>query len=169
MYEELLPLLLALDGIRQDPAYHPEGDALFHSLQVFDLARAATNDRALWAAALLHDVGKAIDSPTHDDVGADLLSEIVSPRIVWLVRHHLDLLKNPRITKRRLRGSSALVDLQHLRRWDVGGRSPHAIVLSPEIALSMLFENTDLSTLSADGELAPIHEYHDYGKETLSS
>lgn len=168
MYDELLPLLVALDGIRQNPAYHPEGDALFHSLQVFDLARAATNNRALWAAALLHDVGKAIDSPTHDDVGADLLSGIVSPRIVWLVRHHLDLLKNPRLTKRRLRGSNALVDLQHLRRWDVGGRSPHAIVLSPEIALSMLFEGANLSILGPDGEPAPVHESsHESGKENF--
>lgn len=158
MYEELLPLLLALDGIRQDPAYHPEGDALFHSLQVFDLARMATNDRALWAAALLHDVGKAVDSPNHDDIGADLLEDIVSPRIVWLVRHHLDLLKNPRMTKRRFRGSNALTDLQQLRRWDVGGRSPHAIVLSPEMALSMLLEGASFSTLGPGGESAPIHE-----------
>lgn len=166
MYDELLPLLLALDGIRQDPAYHPEGDALFHSLQVFDLARAATNDRALWAAALLHDVGKAIDSATHDEMGADLLADIVSPRIVWLVQHHLDLLKTPRMTKRRLRGSHALVDLQHLRRWDVGGRSPHAIVLSPEMALSMMFDGTDLSILGPGGESAPIYEPR---KEILSS
>lgn len=166
MYDDLLPLLLALDGIRQDPAYHPEGDALFHSLQVFDLARAATNDRALWAAALLHDVGKAIDSPHHDDIGADLLEEFVSPRIVWLVRHHLDLLKTPRITKRRLHGTNALVDLQHLRRWDVGGRSPHAIVLSPETALSMILDSTDLSRLDPGGEPAPIHEQR---KEFFSS
>lgn len=158
MYEELLPLLLALDGVRQDPKYHPEGDALFHSLQVFDLARATTNDRALWAAALLHDVGKAVDSPNHDDVGADLLEDIASPRIVWLVRHHLDLLKTPRLTKRRYRGSSALVDLQHLRRWDIGGRSPHAIVLSPEKALEMLFDKTNLSTLGPRGDSAPSHE-----------
>lgn len=158
MYEDLLPLLLALDGVRQNPTYHPEGDALYHSLQVFDLARAATNDRALWAAALLHDVGKAIDSPSHDEVGADLLSDIVSPRIVWLVRHHLDLLRNPRQAKRRYRGTSALADLQLLRRWDVGGRSPSATVFSPEIALSMLFDGANLSLLAPGGESAPIHE-----------
>ena len=158
MYEELLPLLLALDGIRQDPAYHPEGDALYHSLQVFQLARAATDDRALWAAALLHDVGKAIDSASHDEVGADLLSDIVSPRIVWLVRHHLDLLKQPRQTKRRYRGTPALAELQQLRRWDVGGRSPLAVVPSPEIALSILFDGADLSLLDPGGESAPIHE-----------
>jgi exopolyphosphatase/pppGpp-phosphohydrolase len=95
MHQELLDLLLALDGIRQDPRYHPEGDALFHSLQAFDIARRETADRTLWAAALLHDVGKAVSSPDHDEVGADLLDGLVSPRIVWLVRHHLDLLRVP--------------------------------------------------------------------------
>jgi hypothetical protein len=158
MYDELLPLLLALDGIRQDPAYHPEGDALFHSLQVFDLARAATDDRALWAAALLHDVGKAISSKDHDDVGADLLSGLTSPRIVWLVRHHLDLLRRPGPTKRRLRGTAALADLQRLRRWDVGGRSLHATVLTPEAALSLVLEGAPIALLDHGGEPAPTYD-----------
>src|SRR3954468_7146925 len=108
MHQELLDLLLSLDGVRQNPRYHPEGDALFHSLQAFELARRATADTALWAAALLHDVGKAVSSPEHDAIGADLLDGIVAPRIVWLVRHHLDLLRAPGVTKRRLRGTTAL-------------------------------------------------------------
>jgi len=137
---ELLDLLLALDGVRQDPRFHPEGDALFHSLQAFDLARRASADRTLWAAALLHDVGKALSSPDHAEVGADLLEGLVAPRVVWLVRHHLDLLHAPAATKRRLRGSAELADLQHLRRWDVGGRSPSASVLDPHAALALLVE-----------------------------
>src|SRR5690606_4791629 len=44
MHHELLSLLLALDGVQQPLRYHPEGDALYHSLQVFDLAYAATDD-----------------------------------------------------------------------------------------------------------------------------
>lgn len=163
MYDDLLPLLVALSGVRQDPLHHPEGDALFHSLQVFDLARKSTGDRALWAAALLHDIGKAISSPDHDEVGAELLSDLVSPRIVWLVRHHLDLLRRPVPTKRRLRGTAALVDLQRLRRWDVAGRSPSATVLSPEDALSMLFEGKDLSLFGPSGEPAP----HDHARKEL--
>jgi hypothetical protein len=158
MHDDLLSLLLALDGVRQDPAYHPEGDALYHSLQAFDLARAATQDRALWAAALLHDVGKAISSADHDIVGADLLEGIVAPRIVWLVRHHLDLLREPAATKRRLRGSSALADLQQLRRWDVGGRSPKASVLPAEDALALLLDGAELSTLGPGGAPAPCHD-----------
>ena len=30
-------LLLPLENVKEDPKYHPEGDALYHSLQVFDL------------------------------------------------------------------------------------------------------------------------------------
>jgi hypothetical protein len=158
MYDDLLDLLLALDGVRQSPRYHPEGDALYHSLQAFDLARRATADRTLWAAALLHDVGKAVSSPDHDAIGADLLDGLVAPRIVWLVRHHLDLLDAPGVTKRRLRGTIALADLQLLRRWDVGGRSPFATVLDPGDALVVLFEGADHFSLSPDGQAAPDHE-----------
>ena len=43
-----------IQGVEQDPIWHPEGDALFHSLQVFAHARAGCSDRELWAAALLH-------------------------------------------------------------------------------------------------------------------
>ena len=144
MDHDLLDLLLALDGIQQDPRWHPEGDALFHSLQAFDLARRDTDDRELQAAALLHDVGKALGSADHAESGADLLEGLVTPRVVWLVRHHLDLLDAPGATKRRLRGSPALADLQRLRRWDVRGRSPHASVLAPDAALALLLDGAEL-------------------------
>jgi exopolyphosphatase/pppGpp-phosphohydrolase len=158
MRKELADLLIALSGVQQDRRYHPEGDALYHSLQAFDLARRETTDRALWAAALLHDVGKAVSSPDHDAIGADLLFDLVSPRIIWLVRHHLDLLRAPGATKRRLRGTKALSDLQRLRRWDVGGRSPTATVVSPTIALSLLLDDADLDLLGPSGEPAPHND-----------
>lgn len=139
MTDDLFSLLVSLDGVEQSRRYHPEGDALYHSLQVFDLARRATQDRVLWAAALFHDVGKAIDGPLHDEVGADLLEGLLCPRVVWLVRHHLDLLKEPRRTRRSLRGTSQLKDLEKLRRFDLGGRDPRARVLSPEHAFDLLF------------------------------
>lgn len=139
MKDELFSLLDALAGVRQSPRYHPEGDALFHSLQVFDLAQRSTNDRVLWAAALFHDVGKAIDGPLHDEIGADLLEGLLPDRAVWLVRHHLDLLKNRRLAQRRYQGSPALRDLEQLRRWDLGGRHPNARVLSLDDAFDLLF------------------------------
>lgn len=51
MTDDLFSLLISFDGVEQSRKYHPEGDALFHSLQVFDLARRASSDRGIWAAA----------------------------------------------------------------------------------------------------------------------
>ena len=65
MYADLLDLLVALDRIPQDPRYHPEGDALYHSLQVFQHARRESRDPALVAAALLHDVGQLVSYRKH--------------------------------------------------------------------------------------------------------
>ncbi len=152
MNDELFSLLAGLDGIQQSPRYHPEGDALFHSLQVYDLARRATADRVLWAAALFHDVGKAIDGPTHDEVGADLLEGLLPARAVWLVRHHLDLLKDPRRTRRRWHGTGALRELELLRRWDVTGRDPRARVMDPQDAYDTLFDGAADALLAHDDE-----------------
>jgi len=150
--DNLLSLLLDLNGIRQSPRYHPEGDALFHSLQVFELAQRATTDRVLWATALFHDVGKAVEGPLHDEVGADLLEGLLCPRAVWLVRHHLDLLKDARGTRRRYGGTDALRDLEKLRRWDLGGRDPRARVISAEDAFDQLALGGDTSFLDNDDE-----------------
>lgn len=144
MYADLLELVVALDRVPQNPRYHPEGDALYHSLQVFQHARRESADPAMHAAALLHDVGKALGSGDHDAEGADLLDGLVAPRIVWLVRHHLDLLREPGPTRRRLHDTALLRDLEHLRRWDLAGRSPRAAVCSPEEAVTLITRHPDL-------------------------
>jgi HD superfamily phosphodiesterase len=143
---ELYSLLTALDGVRQSAAYHPEGDALYHSLQVFERALADTRDPILLAAALLHDVGKSIDGPTHDAEGASLLDGLVDSEVCWLVAHHLDLLKHPQSTRKHLRRDQLrLQRLEKLRRYDLAGRDPHARVNAPEWAL-----NTMLAELCTD-------------------
>ena len=131
----LLPALLNLEIVEQSPRYHPEGDALYHSLQVYQLAFNDTEDPELLAAALFHDIGKAIDIPTHDKVGAQMLEGLMPARVVWLVEHHLDLLKHPSRTRKRLRGSTQLRDLEQLRRWDLAGRKTNIAVIDPEKAI----------------------------------
>ena len=144
MYEHLSSLLLALDGLDQDPHYHPEGDALYHSLQVFQLALEATTDIALQAAALLHDIGKAVDESNHAEIAADELEGLLAPKTVWLIRHHMDLLRSPKQTRRILRRHQWIADLERLRKWDVRGRDPYASVMSLEEALWHLLKHPNL-------------------------
>jgi HD superfamily phosphodiesterase len=153
MHEELLTLLLALDGVRQNLHHHPESDALFHSLQTFHAALRDTRDPTLLAAALLHDVGKSMAGPDHAIDGADLLDGLVAPRVVWLVRHHLDLLRTPQRTRRRLRNTPALARLERLRRYDLAGRDPAATVMLPEEAMDILMQSKDV-LLPSDDALA---------------
>uniref|UniRef100_UPI00025582D2 HD domain-containing protein n=1 Tax=Microbulbifer agarilyticus TaxID=260552 RepID=UPI00025582D2 len=138
MYDYLLSLLHDLDGVQQNPKYHPEGDALFHSLQTFDLAYRNSTSPMLWTAALLHDVGKAVDTRGHERIGAEMLSGVVCDEVIWLVRHHLDLMRAPRHTRHKYVGQPRFSRLQQLRRFDVEGRDPKAHVITPEEALTIL-------------------------------
>lgn len=85
-------LLLPLENVKQQPKYHPEGDALYHSLQVFDLARdQLPYDEEFLVAALLHDVGKAIDPLDHVAAGLEALESFISERTEWLIEHHMNV------------------------------------------------------------------------------
>lgn len=82
-------LLAPLEQVKQSPKYHPEGDVLYHSLQVFDLAcDAQPYDEEFLVAALLHDVGKGIDPLDHVAAGLEALSGHITPRTAWLIEHH---------------------------------------------------------------------------------
>ncbi|MGY8768283.1 MAG: DUF4269 domain-containing protein [Pirellulales bacterium] len=83
-------LLLPLEETKQSPKYHPEGDALYHSLQVFEAARfELPYDEEFLLAALLHDVGKAIDPYDHVQAGLEALAETITERTAWLIQNHM--------------------------------------------------------------------------------
>ncbi len=83
-------LLLPLENVMQHPKYHPEGDVLYHSLQVFDHAcDQLPYDEEFLTAALLHDVGKGIDASDHVGSGLDALEGFVTERTAWLIEHHM--------------------------------------------------------------------------------
>ncbi len=136
----MLELLLALDGVIQSPKYHPESDTLYHSLQVFECAYRESDDPELWLAALFHDVGKSVDSKNHCEVGAEMVTDLFTERVVWLIEHHLDLMKFPQKTRKRFANSKRLKDLSLLRTWDLAGRDPHAEVRSAEDAFDLILE-----------------------------
>ena len=92
-FELYRTLLAPLETVKQDPRWHPEGDALYHSLQVFELARHERPwDEEFLLAALLHDVGKGIDPADHTAAGLAALEGAITPRTAWLIEHHMDAL-----------------------------------------------------------------------------
>ena len=123
-------LLLPLENVTQRRKYHPEGDALYHSLQVFDLARdERPYDEEFVSAALLHDVGKAIDPLDHVTAGLDALSGYITERTAWFIAHHMEAQKILDGTigaraKRRLQTSPDFDDLIALSHCDREGRVP---------------------------------------------
>lgn len=130
-------LLLPLENVKQNLKHHPEGDALYHSLQVFDLARdELPYDEEFLLAALLHDVGKAIDSADHVLAGLEALSGFITDRTQWLIRHHMDAhgILDKTIgarAHRRFRESENYDELVLLSECDRGGRV--AGVEAPEL------------------------------------
>ena len=137
-------LLPPLETVKQDPRWHPEGDALYHSLQAFEIARDEfPYDQELITAALLHDVGKAIDPHDHVAAGLEALEGTLSPREAFLIAHHMDASAYADQTlgakkRARLRASEWFEDLMGLRDIDDRARCPGAEVCTVEEALAFL-------------------------------
>ncbi|MHB1037187.1 MAG: HD domain-containing protein [Pirellulales bacterium] len=130
-------LLLPLEQVKESPKHHPEGDALYHSLQVFGLAcRELPYDEEFLLAALLHDVGKAIDRTDHVAAGLEALEGFITPRTAWLIAHHSEANTLAAGTlgaraRHRLEASEDYEALMLLSRCDRGGRLPG--VEAPEL------------------------------------
>ncbi|MEM8739284.1 MAG: HD domain-containing protein [Planctomycetota bacterium] len=137
-------LLEPLAEVKQSPTYHPEGDALYHSLQVFQLAYNAQpwNEEFL-LAALLHDVGKAIDSRDHVTAGLEALDGLVTERTAWLIEHHMhahaihDRTVGHRL-QRRLAEHPDYDDLLLLGECDRAGRKRGVAVPTVDEALAQI-------------------------------
>jgi predicted nucleotidyltransferase len=139
-------LLLPLENVKQNLKYHPEGDALYHSLQVFDHARdALAYDEEFLLAALLHDIGKAIDPHDHVAAGLAALEGFITDRTRWFIEHHMEAQQDLDGTlgaraKRRLKQSPDYDDLLTLARCDRAGRQRGAQAPELEEALDYIRE-----------------------------
>lgn len=104
--KEILPEVADMHGITQPPEFHPEGDALTHTLLMFTHMTYPSVELA-WAI-LLHDVGKPVTQTIgddgiehfyrHDQKSADIAEKILSrlrfPKktidaVVHAVRNHM--------------------------------------------------------------------------------
>ncbi len=107
----VFPEIESLQGVPQDPKWHPEGDVWVHTMLVIDEAAALRNgddeDLALMYAALCHDFGKPavsvehdgrVRTPRHDVIGARMAREFLErlrapghlcDQVEALVKYHL--------------------------------------------------------------------------------
>lgn len=149
-FEVYRMLLAPLEHVRQSPKRHPEGDALFHSLQVFELARGhLPYDEEFLLAALLHDVGKGIDRGDHIRAALAALGEAITPRTAWLIEHHADAtaLREGKLgarSRRRLEARESFEELMLLSRCDREGRRRGVEVPELEDAIDYLRELAEL-------------------------
>ena len=145
-YQLFRLLLLPLESVKQSPVHHPEGDVLYHSLQVFELAREhRPYDEEFLLAALLHDVGKGIDRGNHVAAGLEALDELITDRTRFFIENHMvahEVRAGTLSGKRRrvLEASPDFEDLTLLRRLDKEGRVPGAVVGTVNEALNYLKE-----------------------------
>lgn len=126
-FDALAAEVSVLAAVRRDPVTCPEGDALEHSLQVFDLVyRERPFDEELLTAALVHDIGRALDRA--DPVAATLeaVAGLVTERTRWLIemlpaaRGHVDQTLGHR-ARRRLESHPDFLDVLLLAEADRRG------------------------------------------------
>ena len=129
----LFDILESCKGTTHSPEYHPEGDVFIHSLQVLSKAMRETRDLDLLMAAMLHDVGKRIDSKGHEDYAVQMLDGLISEKTAWLILNHMrvwylilgEMRKRSKVME--LYQHEWFPDLVMLARWDKMGRQPHWI------------------------------------------
>jgi len=84
--DQIAEIVRVLATVKQGPLKHPEGDVLEHTLQVFDLVyQERPFDEELLTAALVHDVGRAVDRANPVASGVAALGDLITPRTRWLV------------------------------------------------------------------------------------
>jgi hypothetical protein len=144
-HPDTLPLLgilmNRLDGLRLDPKEHAEGDALYHSLQVFELGLAERPwDEEFLLACLIHDVGLAIDRRKPIDAALNAVGRLVTQRTRFFIEHlpeGVAYLRSGQVS-RTLRRSDHFDDLIDLARLDLAGRVAGAEVGTLDEALDYL-------------------------------
>jgi hypothetical protein len=145
-YSVFRRLMLPLENVQQSPIHHPEGDVLYHSLQVFELAKEhRPYDVEFLQAALLHDVGKGIDPGDHVAAGLEVLDGLITERTAFFIEHHMHALELKAGTlgaklKQEIRASPDFDDLMLLRELDSAGRVPGAVVGTLDEALDFMRE-----------------------------
>jgi putative nucleotidyltransferase with HDIG domain len=122
LLQKILPEVSRMHGCEQPPQFHPEGDVYVHTRLMLSLLPA---DASPWLvlSVLLHDIGKPVTYSFdevdqrirfngHDQVGADMASEIMTglrfsneaiDTVVEAIRNHMVFKDTPNMRPAKLR------------------------------------------------------------------
>jgi hypothetical protein len=132
----------SLEHVKLDRREHPEHEALFHALQLFDLVHGESPyDEELLTAALLHDVGRVRSQDESNTDAATLLQDLVTYRTLRLIEAMELIGDGPLPTMHQCRalvGSENLEDLLLLVQLDRQARRPGVATTSLEGAVAIL-------------------------------
>lgn len=147
-YTWFAQLLESLEEVPVDLKEHPEGDLLFHSLQVFAMAsKEFPNDLEALEAALLHDVGALTATEDWQQASVALLGESITPRTAWLIEHWPEAL----LARESRLGARALRRLNDHPDWDL---------LLELVAMDQQGRGGDLATPSLDEAIHQLRQLH---------
>ena len=159
LLEQILPEVLALRGVNQPPAFHPEGDVWEHTLRMLALLaekEGGADLRLAWAV-VLHDIGKAVtrsenETGTHfyshvqrgEEVAAAILRRLRFSReetetILALVRGHMLFMHVRKMRSNRLKRFLRQPDfLLHLELHRLDCLGSHGLLDHHEFCLQKL-------------------------------
>ncbi len=138
-FDALAEIVRVLGTVRRDRVKYPEGDALEHTLQVF--ARVSEEcpwDEELLTAALVHDVGLAIDRADPVAAALEALGDLVTERTRWFVE--------------MLPAATAL------HAGTLGLRARHRLEAHPDFESLLLLESADRRGHVRAGEAPTLEE-----------
>ena len=134
-------LMSALAGVSLDPQRHPESDALYHSLQVYQLGiEQLPYDEEFLLACLVHNAGLVIDRCNPQRGLLQTLGPLITERTHFLLENRpaaCDYLVTGQLAK-SLRQSEHIEELLLLAQCDQQGRLPGRKVPTLEEALAYL-------------------------------
>jgi hypothetical protein len=143
-FDALAASVAVLATVRVHPARPAEGDVLDHALEVFErVHRERPFDEELLTAALVHDVGLAIDRRAPVAATLEAIGDLVTPRTRWLVeslptaRAYADNTLGHRARK-RLEAHPDFLDALLFAEADRGGRDAGATPPSLDQAVAVL-------------------------------
>jgi poly(A) polymerase len=167
--EYVLPEIHGLKEVEQNPIYHPEGDVLIHTINMFSHIEFPVSPILAWAL-LLHDVGKKSAAKVrkgkmtfyyHEKIGSKLAGKILDnfkfpnslkSDIVSLIGDHM-----------KLANISKVRNAKFLRLLAKELKYPH--LQEGETYFSTLMQINKMDSLSSNGDLT---DYHDAKKRAES-